>query len=164
MTSNLDFLISGPINNNRVRELHSFLQEGPLDLLNVIINSQGGDEHCGRAIAGILLRLRHLGVKVITTGIGDVQSAAVIIFAAGEERQLSRLASVMVHESEMDVTGNSSKIKKTAKQMEADEKFWCDHLGAMTGTDPKIWLKLHNEETYLTPEEALKLNLATELI
>ncbi len=70
----------------------------------------------------------------------------------------------MVHESECVVDGNSTEMKKQAKQMEKDEKFWCDALAGLTGTDSKTWLNLHEKETYLQPQEALELNLATELI
>ncbi len=160
-----NFLISGSINHKRVREFEEFLNGADAGQPIVIaINSPGGDEGCGRALAGMIMHLRNSKVTVHTLGFGDIQSAAVIVFAAGENRKLSKLASVMVHESESTVEGNSSKIKKTAKQMEVDEQFWCGHLAAMTGTDAKTWMKLHEAETYLSPEEALKLNLATELI
>lgn len=163
------FVISGPINHRRVRELGECIQSisdaGTQKLgLDILINSQGGEEHCGRALAGIIKFYRSVGWTINTYGYGDVQSAAVIVFAAGERRHLSRFASVMVHESTSEVQGNASFMKKTAKQMEADEKFWCDLMAELTGTDAKTWLKLHEDESYLRPEEALKLNLATELI
>lgn len=129
--------------------------------INVIINSQGGNEHVGRAIAGFI---RASGRDVHTYGFGDIHSTAVIIFAAGNVRKLSKAATVMLHESSMEVDGNASSIKSVAKQMELAEQFWCSLLQDYTGTDIKTWLKLHTDETYLKPEEALKLNLATELI
>lgn len=158
-------LISGSIDDSTVKAVYQKIIEqqanGPI---YITINSQGGDEHCARAIAGMIRTVQNAGSQVTTFGFGDIQSAAVLIFAAGDFRLLSRFASVMVHESSAEVDGNASTIKSYAKQMETDEKFWCDILQELTGTDSKTWMKLHNEETYLTPEEALKLNLATELI
>lgn len=161
----MQFIISGEIDSIKVKKFANFVVD--LDMqepLYILINSEGGDEGCGRALAGMIRNLRDKGMVVNTTGFGDVQSAAVIVFAAGEKRLLSRYATVMVHESTDAIEGNASKIKKTSKQMESDEKFWCDIMQELTGTDSKIWMKLHEDETYLRPEEALKLNLATELI
>jgi ATP-dependent protease ClpP protease subunit len=156
-----DFIISGSINNKLVKRFaHFVLQLDSEDEMRVVINSQGGDENCGRAIAAMIRGWP----KSLTVGYGDIYSAAVAIFAAGTRRQLSKYAMVMVHESSSAVDGNSSAIKSTAKQMEEDEKFWCKMLEDFTGTDSKTWMKLHEDETYLKPEDALKLNLATEIL
>jgi ATP-dependent protease ClpP protease subunit len=129
--------------------------------INVIINSDGGDEHVGRAIAGFI---KASGRDVHTYGFGAVHSTAVIVFAAGNVRRLSKAAVMLVHESSDKTKGKSTEIRKFAKDMEKSEEFWCELLQEYTGTDAKTWLKLHAAETYLSPEEALKLNLATELI
>lgn len=171
MSVNRTLMISGAIDDSIVKAVDIALADKELFTcihydasLNVVINSQGGDEHCGRAIAGLISLARKNGYKINTLGVGDIHSAAVLIFAAGERRVLSRFASVMVHESSAEVDGNSTAIKDYAKQMEREEQFWCDALATLTGTDAKTWMKLHTEETYLTPDEALKLNLATELV
>ncbi len=164
---NSRIIISGLISNKCVRrfaeELFEAAQE-PDAIITVVINSPGGVEHCGRAIAGMIRSARNCGQKIDTLGYGAVHSSAVLIFAAGECRRLSKFASIMVHESSDAVKGSASAIKKFAKQMERDEHFWCDCLGELTGTDSKIWMKLHFDETYLQPQQALELNLATELI
>lgn len=161
-----DLLLCGPINNyaakKLISELQTFSSTGNAVILT--IHSEGGDEGCARAIAGAITMHRNLGRRIDTVGLGDIQSAAVLVFAAGQHRQLSKFAKVMVHESSTDTEGNSSDMRELAKQMEADEKFWCELMQVLTGTDSKVWLKLHSDETYLSPEEALKLNLATELI
>lgn len=159
------FVISGTINYKRVREFALFCEElKPNEAIEVLINSHGGEENCGRALAGMISTLRTEGRRVHTIGMGDIKSAAVLIFAAGEIRAMSRFAVVMVHESSYAGEGNSSYFKKTAKQMEADEQFWCNSLEMLTGTDSKTWMKLHEAETYLRPDDALKLNLATHII
>lgn len=161
--SKTHLLISGAIDDSVVSAVNSAIHDYTTYLM-LIINSQGGDEHCGRAIAGLISIARKNGMRIDTLGVGDIHSAAVLIFASGESRKLSKFASIMVHESEAEVDGNSTAIKEYAKQMEREEEFWCAALSSLTGTDAKIWMKLHSEETYLTPEEALKLNLATEVL
>lgn len=165
----MELVISGEINDWRVKEVAKFLNKcaaSPDNSHTIIINSHGGDEGCGRAIAGMITTFHAIckTTSIITEGYGDIQSAAVIVFAAGKRRLLSKFATIMVHESTTEIEGNATAMKKNAKQMEADEKFWCDRMQDLTDTDSKIWLKLHEDETYLRPEEALKLNLATELI
>lgn len=159
-----NFIISGSINKALVERLARRLADlNNAKPLHIILNSQGGHAYCGRAIAG-LLRVAAANRQIIVSGYGDIHSAAVIVLAAGDVRQLSKFASVMCHEDSGAIEGNSSAIKAYSKQMEADEKAWCKALQDLTGTDEKIWLKIHSDETYLTPDEALKLNLATELV
>lgn len=154
-------IISGDINDAAFAKFVEDFTSKTAAPISVLINSQGGDEHVGRAIAGFI---KASGRDVHTYGFGDVHSTAVIIFAAGNVRRLSKAASIMLHESSMEVEGNASEIKRVAKQMELDEQFWCSLLQEYTGTDAKTWIKLHSDETFLRPEDALKLNLATELI
>ena len=159
------FDIIGPINYKRLKEFEDFINDCDLKNITIQICSQGGDEGAGRALAGRIRGLIDAGVNVVTVGYGDIHSAAVVVFAAGQERLLSHAAVVMVHESSVEAdTLNASGYKRLAKQMEADEQFWCKLLERYTGTDAKVWAKLHADETYLTPEQALELKLATTII
>lgn len=160
------FIISGPIDEPLVKEFFAYAigLNTNSHSAYITINSQGGDEHCGRAIAGIITAIKSGGREVVIDGFGDIHSAAVLIFAAGTRRRLSKYANIMVHETSTEYEGNSSSMKAFAKQMEKDEQFWCNIMAELTGTDAKTWMKLHEDETYLTPKEALELNLATELI
>ena len=47
--------------------------------------------------------------------------------------------------------------------MERNEAHWNAIMQELTGTDAKVWEKLNERDTYLTAEESLKLNLATEI-
>lgn len=154
-------IISGDINDECFKDFVKDFAKQDKAPISVIINSQGGNEHVGRAIAGFI---RSSGRDVHTYGFGDIHSTAVIIFASGNVRKLSKAATMLVHESSDKAKGKSTEIKKFAKEMERGEEFWCNLLQEYTGTDAKVWMRLHGAETYLQPEEALKLNLATELI
>lgn len=158
-------IISGPINYRLFKRLVAEFENldlKPAQPLQLIITSQGGDEGVGRALAG-WLRVIAANREVITIAFGDLHSSAVLVFAAGTRRMLSKFAQVFLHESQTEVEGSAKTIRNTAKQLELDEKFWCGIMSELTGTDTKTWLKLHEDETYLPPEEALRLNLATEL-
>lgn len=160
------FFISGAIDDALVKSFMEWCDaEGRKGTtqFSVLINSHGGEEHAARAIAGIIASCSS-PVIFHTYGYGQIESCAVLIFAAGKQRYLSKYASIMVHESCDEVEATSSAMKAHAKHMERNESAWCKALQTFTGTDEKTWMKLHEDETYLMPDEALKLNLATELI
>lgn len=160
-----NFIISGSINKALVERLAKRICDLNNDKpLHVIMCSQGGHEYCGRAIAG-MLRVASQQRKVIVSGYGDVHSAAVLVFAAGDERLLSKYASVMVHQSTDEITGTTKEIVAHAMEMEAGELKWCRALADLTGTDVDTWVQLHeDDDKYLTPPECLELKLATRII
>jgi ATP-dependent Clp protease, protease subunit len=150
--------LTGTVNKKMLLQVIEFLQDNPGDVI-VRITSHGGDADVALAIAGLLVN--HTGF--VTTEIyGQCFSAATIIFAVGSIRRMQKYAWVMVHEGSQGVTGTASAIKYTAKQMERSETNWNAILQERTGTEIKAWEKLNERDTYLTADECLKLNLATE--
>lgn len=124
----------------------------------VRITSHGGDPDIALAIAGLIAQ------HDITTEVyGQCYSAATLIFAAGRRRRMQKWAWIMVHEGSEDVDGNASSIKAHAKHMERSEQHWNAIMQELTGTEAKVWEKLNERDTYLNADEALKLNLATEI-
>lgn len=122
------------------------------------ITSHGGDPDIALAIAGLLKE-----AEVTTEVYGQCYSAATLIFAAGKRRRMQKWAWVMVHEASETVDGNASSIKAHAKHMERNELHWNRIMEELTGTDAKLWEKLNERDTFLTAEECLRLNLATEI-
>lgn len=129
--------------------------------IRINICSGGGDAKIGLAIAGLIKSCEQ---PVETYAFGTIESAAVLIFAAGSARKMSRLAWAMVHETSMTYEGNSSSMVSAAQQMEREDRHWNKFMEEFTGTPEYKWAELDEAETYLTAEECLKLNLATELI
>lgn len=132
------------------------------ELIIVQIFSEGGDAHAGLAISG---RIKNSTVVVDTIIYGTAQSAATLIFAAGRNRHISKLAWVMVHESSDEPGGavNSSQMKSQAKQMEREDQHWNRFMEEFTGTPAATWGKLDEKETYLNAEQCLELKLATHI-
>ena len=77
---------------------------------------------------------------------------------------MSRLAWCMVHESSAEHEGNSTIIKRAARQMEREDAHWNSFMEQFTGTPAATWSKLDERETYLNADECLELKLATQLI
>lgn len=149
----------GTVNKRMLREVIEALASQPSELV-VRITSAGGDPDMALAIAGLL----HSAPCVVDTEVyGQCYSAAVLIFAAGSSRRMQRYSWVLVHEASESVSGNASIIKGTAKQMERSELHWNSLMRDLTGTEIKTWEKLNEKDTYLTADECLTLNLATEV-
>lgn len=151
----------GKVNKQMVREVLDYLCVHKDLGIEVFICSEGGDAKCGLAIAGLLKA--HKGT-VITYAFGCIESAAVLIFAAGKYRRMSRMAWAMVHESSSEFEGNSTAVTHEIQQMEREDQYWNRFMEEFTGTAESVWADLDSNETYLTADECLKLNLATELI
>lgn len=147
--------LTGSVNKKMLRCVIEGLET---EVRKIRITSHGGDPDIALAIAGLLAQ------RDITTEIyGQCYSAATLIFAAGKRRRMQKWAWVMVHEGSEAVDGNASSIKAHAKHMERSENHWNFIMHELTGTEAKVWEKLNEKDTYLSAEECLKLNLATEI-
>lgn len=152
--------LTGSVNKRMLRELIADLQIHAGRPVTVRITSHGGDPDIALAIVGLLSA--H-DAHVTTEVYGQCYSAATLIFATGDTRRMQKYSWVMVHEGAEAVEGNASTIKYTAKHMERSEAHWNAIMQELTGTDAKTWEKLNERDTYLTADECLKLNLATEV-
>jgi ATP-dependent protease ClpP protease subunit len=152
----------GTVNKKMVIAVEEFLRLAILKdkTVTIRITSGGGDPDMALAIVGLM---RAYPGQVDTEIYGQCYSAAVLIFAAGSHRSMSKYAWCMVHEGSEEIEGNASSIKHCAKQMERDEAAWNAILEEFTGTDRKTWEKLTERDTYLNAEECRKLNLCTEI-
>lgn len=152
----------GTVNKKMVIAVEEFLRLAILKdrTVTIRITSGGGDPDMALAIVGLM---RAYPGQVNTEVYGQCFSAAVLIFAAGAVRRMSKYTWVLVHEASETVEGNASAIKLCAKQMERDESFWNSVMEEFTGTDRKIWEKMNERDTYLNAEECRKLNLCTEI-
>lgn len=147
--------LTGSVNRKMLLQTIEALESG---VEVVRITSHGGDPDTALAIAGLVAQ--H---DITTEVFGHCYSAATLIFAAGRRRRMQRWAWIMVHEGSEDVDGNASSIKAHAKHMERSEQHWNAIMQELTGTEAKVWEKLNERDTYLNADEALKLNLATEI-
>ena len=150
----------GSVNKKMLQHVIDSLEYAGDNDVIVRITSHGGDSDIALAIAG-LLKTHH--VPVVTEVYGQCYSAATLIFAAGSVRRMQKYSWIMVHEGAEAVEGTATNLRYAAKHMERNEAHWNAIMQELTGTDAKVWEKLNERDTYLTAEESLKLNLATEI-
>jgi ATP-dependent protease ClpP protease subunit len=112
-------------------------------------------------------RIINSPLTINVTATGAVQSAAVVILAAGDTRRMTRSAWIMVHEDSItfeNETLNVSQIEAYAKNYRKFETQWCRILEGETSASFETWTELHNKTTYLSPEECMKLGIIEKIV
>lgn len=130
--------------------------------IHVRLSSDGGTAYDGPAVAA---RLRSSPCHIVMEGFGCVFSAATAVFAAGDERKLSKYAVVMLHQSTHEFNGDAITMKKYAAWCIQEELLYCQLLADYTNTDQNTWKRIiaSGRDKYLTAEDALQLGLATSI-
>lgn len=128
------------------------------DIINVYINSYGGEIAEGLAIYN---QLRRHKATVKTYCEGFACSAASMVFMAGDERIMSNPSLLWLHNAQWGEWGDYHALQKAAddteKLNEAVEQVYLNHV-----TISKDTLKaMMDVETWLSPSEALEMGFAT---
>lgn len=129
--------------------------------IDVYIDSYGGSVAAGW---GIYNALRQHPAKVRTYGVGFVASAALYPFLAGDERYASPLSAYYLHEAWTSASGYADELRRAADQIESLTDVGVNAFVERAGMERDKVLELMHEETWLTPEAALELGIATALI
>lgn len=134
---------------------------GDVKVLNVRINSPGGDVFEGNAIKTQLEQ--HPAVKNVFID-GLAASAASYIAMAGDRIEVSRNAMIMIHSASGGVLGNAEDMRKMADLLEKIDGNIVDMYHRRTGqTVDKIqeWMAA---ETWFTADEAVQHGFADALM
>jgi len=130
--------------------------------VEIEINSGGGTAMDALAFYG---RIKRSPCVINITAYGLVASAAVLVFAACEQRRMTKECWMMVHEDQDSLKNASvSEFEKRTAHSRRLENQWSKLLEDLTGTSQEIWLNLHKETTYLSADECKALGIATEVI
>ena len=128
--------------------------------ISVYIDSYGGSVAAGW---GIYNALRQYPAKVKTYGVGFVASAALYPFLAGDERNASTLSAYYMHEAWTSASGYADELRRAADQIESLTDVGVNAFVERAGMERDKVLELMHEETWLTPEAALELGIATAI-
>ena len=138
---------------------------GNISVLNIRVNSLGGDVFSGNAIISVIDSYKrknsvkiHAYIDGITTSMGsNIPMVADYIYAADN-------ALYMLHKPSTFAYGNADDLEK-AKQVldKAEETLINNYMRHFTGTEDEL-RQLLADETWLTAEEALGYGLCDEVI
>lgn len=137
----------------------------PEKTLTLYINSPGGSLNDALALIDVMRTSR---IPIRTIGMGQIASAAFLIFSAGlrGHRYIYKHTSIMSHQFSVELFGKHHDIKAHVKEFELSNNRMLNVLRETTGLDNRtIKTKLlPPTDVWLTPEELIKLNVADKLI
>lgn len=132
--------------------------------VTVKIRSFGGDVETGFTIYNELRRYaKDNKAKVTTLGEGQVASIATVIFLAGDERILTEHTEPFVHNAWTYEMGDSKTLKRVADVLEKCNTKIAEHYALHTDLTKEEALQLMENETSITPEEAVAMRFATKV-
>lgn len=141
----------------------NFAEERP-ELLNLIICSPGGDLNAAFAVIDTI---RGSAIPVRTIGLGQIASAGLMIFIAGEKGQriLTPNTSILSHQYTWGAFGKEHELFATVKEFDLTTKKMISHYKKCTGlTEAKIReILLPPQDIWLSPIEAKKLGICDEV-
>lgn len=129
------------------------------DHIHLAIQSRGGSVPVAIGLANLILCLF---CKVTTYNIGNVNSAAIILFAAGQERVCSAKALFHMHPISTELKGlqTHDSLLSAAREIEEDTKRVTEFLANRSGiTAPDSWMDFMMRSHTLYGEEAIQLGL-----
>lgn len=137
------------------------IEELDVDVINVYINSYGGEVAEGLAIYNSLKRHK---AKVVTIDDGFACSIASVIFMAGDERKMSDASLLMIHNAWTYTSGNAEELRKAAEDLDKiTSASVAAYMTNVTITEEEV-KQLMDDETWLTPQECIEKGFATEIL
>ncbi len=141
----------------------NFTEERP-EMMNLIITSPGGDLNAAFALIDVM---RGSAIPIRTIGLGQIASAGLMIFIAGEKGQriLTPNTSILSHQYSWGAIGKEHELFAQIKEFDLTTKKVIDHYKRCTGLpDKKIReVLLPPQDVWLSPIEAKKLGLCDDV-
>lgn len=158
-------MLFGEINDKKAAQICGWILGANLcknkhALLNLTINSHGGDLHSAFAIIDVMAS-SHIPIRTI--GLGHIQSAGLMIFMAGTkcERCLTPNVSIMSHQYSSGSEGKHGELFAVIKEFKMTSKRMLNHYKKHTSLSKKDIMKhlLAPTDSYLSIKDALKLGI-----
>jgi len=159
------FLLMEDISLNSAKQVVEWIfecnfQEERPELLNLIITSPGGDLNAAFAIIDAM---RGSAIPIRTIGLGQIASAGLMIFIAGEKgfRILTPNTSILSHQYSWGAFGKEHELFATVKEFDLTTKKMISHYRKCTGMNEKKIREvlLPPQDMWLSPQEAKEMGL-----
>ena len=132
-----------------------------VDIINIYINSYGGEVAEGLAIYNALKRHK---AKIKTFCDGFAASIASVIFMAGDERIMSNASLLFIHNAWTSTYGNANELRKQADDLETMTQASINtYMNCINITEEELKVML-DAETWIAPQDALTMGFATSII
>ena len=141
----------------------NFAEERP-EMMNLIITSPDGDLNAAFALIDVM---RGSAIPVRTIGLGQIASAGLMIFIAGEKGQriLTPNTSILSHQYSWGAIGKEHELFATVREFDLTTKKMIAHYKKCSGLDEKKIreILLPPQDVWLSPLEAKKLGLCDDV-
>jgi ATP-dependent protease ClpP protease subunit len=160
--SEAHIVLMDTIDTEKAENILSLLKEKVSDdctHIHLAIQSPGGSVPVALALANLLLSL---SCPITTYNIGNVDSAALIVFAAGTERVCSPEAMFATHPISKKVEGIQTieTLSSLIQEIEEDTRRVAEFIARQTKKEPpSTWRELMSKTHIICSEEALKIGL-----
>ncbi len=131
-----------------------------VDTINVYLNSYGGEVAEGWAIYNALRRHK---AQVVTHADGFVCSIASVIFMAGDQRIMEEVSALMIHNPWSRASGNAEELRREAENLDTFADLSAKAYLKYVSISEEVLKEMLAKETWITPEEAVKMGFATEI-
>lgn len=129
-------------------------------VINVEINSPGGDVFAGVAIYNML---KNSGKEIVVKVMGVAASAASLIAMAGDKIQMPKNTMMMIHNPWSIAMGNADELREHADTLDKIGNSLLGTYMAKTGMAEDEMKAILAKDTWLTADEALAMGFATEV-
>ena len=166
---NLDVKISftGSVNEENVRtfinEIKNSVEKNPeSNSMIIYISSPGGNVDIAVELFNFL---KLLDCTITTVNISCVNSAAIIIFAAGTERICLPCSSFYVHSVTKNLNGDftADDLLREVKEMSANTNKIASILESASNKNKSYWKRLMRKGCLLTPQKAKEVGLVNDI-
>ncbi len=130
-------------------------------VLNVEINSPGGDVFAGLAIYNAL---KGSGKEIVVKVMGVAASAASLVAMAGDKIVMPKNTFMMIHNPWSFAAGNADELRDTAATLDKIGGALLATYAAKTGMSEDDLKPLLAKDTWMTADEALASGFATEVV
>jgi len=158
----VEVVLSGEVGSWAVSadQIAKAIQGKPEQPLTIKINSVGGDVFEGFALYNAI-RYHKGHTTAIVEGLA---ASAASLFAMGADVVTMRRASMMmIHNPWMMTAGDSKDLRSAADTLDKIKSIMVERYQDKTGQDEESLRQLLDEETWLTPEEAVELGFADKI-
>lgn len=129
--------------------------------IEVEINSYGGDVYSGSVIYS---RLKAYQGKVTVHVVGIAASMASIIAMAGDEVLMSPTSQMMIHNVSTITEGDKRVMSHEAEVLHGYDRTLANAYRLKTGMSESDLLDLMSKETWMTPQDAVRLGFADGIL
>ena len=141
----------------------NFAEERP-DMLNMIVCSPGGDLNAAFALVDTM---RGSAIPIRTIGLGQIASAGLMIFIAGDKGQriLTPNTSILSHQYSWGAFGKEHELFATIKEFDLTTKRMIAHYKKCTGLKEEQIREvlLPPQDMWLSAVEAKKLGICDDV-